>query len=907
MYPGFPSLLPCRCFRRWWAAVLLGAALSLAAQDPPPAATEADPAALPERIDALMEARQWEAVMPLARRWIAVLEKETARKQDADQARAVGQALAQARHVLGSTQDRAGDAAAAVETFAAAWRDYERAGAAALEKAACADEAARAALAAGQLAEAERWLRLALDQHTAPGPARALARVQLAEGLTKNGRPADALRELDAAATEAGDDPAAHWAIARMRGVLAHTLGHYQDALASFAVARQLADSIPDANVLALRSALDAQAGQTLFRLGRLEEAEEALVSAEAWFRRRPDDLETWSACVNNLAAFWLATGQAEPARKRLVEILAHASASEVERLRRPTALLVPWLNLAAAELACGRREAAATALAEAAVRAESLPDTHPLRAQLALARFAWRHTDPATPPAETLAAARAASDQARAWLGQLAATGGGEEQWLEFRRTLDPVSPLAAVAAEVPDAVPLLADAVFATQGLVLEQRLQPAGTAVSGDDPLPDTLSWEETAAALPDEAVLVNYVWWRPLDARGSWARHGRYGALVLRKHHSPRWIDLGPAEEIEARTRRVIAAARDTVAANEATRRRASLDFQLESLWEWVWGKIEPEVGDARHLLLRPDGMLHFVPWAILRAPEDRGAATTAAEPDARFFCQHYPHVTLLARPRPAAPAPNHPADPSVWRVLAVPDAPGRDAPPPPASMTWPVSRELWTDLLAMPALPGVTRETHAIRAAAESRALTVETPPATPGALTRLPAPSVLHFCGHGFALEENAFGASSLQAGLVLDDCAATLRALAARQPVLPERDGLFFAHEAAALPLRGTSLVVLSGCQTGLGHWQPGEHLEGLRHAFIVAGARHVAATLWDVNDAATPEFIGAFYQRLARGEMPAAALWATQRAWLESDRPAHLAVRAALAGTWTLEAAGW
>lgn len=184
---------------------------------------------------------------------------------------------------------------------------------------------------------------------------------------------------------------------------------------------------------------------------------------------------------------------------------------------------------------------------------------------------------------------------------------------------------------------------------------------------------------------------------------------------------------------------------------------------------------------------------------------------------------------------------------------------------------------------------------------------MEVPRAVQAAFAPQPVPSLLHFCGHGFAREQTASVGMALQAGLVLADCAEALRKRSTGQAVPPEKDGLLFVHEAAALPLTGVSLVALSGCQTGLGHWQPGEHLEGLRHAFIVAGAQHVAATLWDVNDAAVPDFVGSFYERLAQGQPPSAALWSTQRAWLDGESKVEPAVRVALVGAWTLEAAGW
>jgi CHAT domain-containing protein/Tfp pilus assembly protein PilF len=69
--------------------------------------------------------------------------------------------------------------------------------------------------------------------------------------------------------------------------------------------------------------------------------------------------------------------------------------------------------------------------------------------------------------------------------------------------------------------------------------------------------------------------------------------------------------------------------------------------------------------------------------------------------------------------------------------------------------------------------------------------------------------------------------------------------------------------------------LVVLSACQTALGKDIKGEGLVGLTRAFMYAGAPRVVASLWQIEDRATAQAMGRFYEgMLAKGLKPAAAL---------------------------------
>jgi CHAT domain-containing protein len=99
--------------------------------------------------------------------------------------------------------------------------------------------------------------------------------------------------------------------------------------------------------------------------------------------------------------------------------------------------------------------------------------------------------------------------------------------------------------------------------------------------------------------------------------------------------------------------------------------------------------------------------------------------------------------------------------------------------------------------------------------------------------------------------------------------------------------DGLLMADEVMDMDFSRTLLVTLSGCETGVGLSVRREGSVGIQRAFLIAGARHVLATLWPIRDVETVDFMKAFYARVVQGgEAPPAALSAVQRDLLVQRR---------------------
>jgi CHAT domain-containing protein len=75
--------------------------------------------------------------------------------------------------------------------------------------------------------------------------------------------------------------------------------------------------------------------------------------------------------------------------------------------------------------------------------------------------------------------------------------------------------------------------------------------------------------------------------------------------------------------------------------------------------------------------------------------------------------------------------------------------------------------------------------------------------------------------------------------------------------------DGRLEVRELFGMNLNA-SLVVLSGCETGLGQLSSGDELGGLTRAFIYAGTPSVVTSLWKVDDHSTAQLMSGFYKKL-------------------------------------------
>ncbi|MFN0106795.1 MAG: CHAT domain-containing protein [Bryobacteraceae bacterium] len=91
------------------------------------------------------------------------------------------------------------------------------------------------------------------------------------------------------------------------------------------------------------------------------------------------------------------------------------------------------------------------------------------------------------------------------------------------------------------------------------------------------------------------------------------------------------------------------------------------------------------------------------------------------------------------------------------------------------------------------------------------------------------------------------------------------------------------YAREVTTIPMRA-HLVTLSACTAAGAKAFRGEGLVGFAWAFLGAGAENVVASLWEVDDASTPQLMAQMYRQLQLGRSPPEALREAKLALLRS-----------------------
>ena len=313
------------------------------------------------------------------------------------------------------------------------------------------------------------------------------------------------------------------------------------------------------------------------------------------------------------------------------------------------------------------------------------------------------------------------------------------------------------------------------------------------------------------------------------------------------------------------------------ASARARRIAEADARLpeaaRQLSEIVLRPVVPLLSGKR-LLVIPDGVLQYVPFAMLPLPVTTGSVAGASA--APLIVEHE-IVTLPSASTLAVMRRELASRPPAERGVAVVADPvfsagdGRLPRPARAGQTETATPTPATDNsrilahlavngpgagaaaspLTIPRLPFSRREAERILAVASQAATFTATDfMASKATVTsaELGKYRYVHFATHGY-LDSERPGLSALVFSMVDEQ----------GEP----QDGFLRANDIYNLKLPA-ELVVLSACQTGLGKEIKGEGLVGLTRGFMYAGAARVVVSLWNVNDKATAELMTKFYEKM-------------------------------------------
>jgi CHAT domain-containing protein/Tfp pilus assembly protein PilF len=465
-----------------------------------------------------------------------------------------------------------------------------------------------------------------------------------------------------------------------------------------------------------------------------------------------------------------------------------------------------------------------------------------------------------------------------------------------------------------------------FNQQEQELSRRFgQATGRNTAGDP-------WVEPEAvrkALARDAVLIEFVRFGVWNFKDRKRLPPHYAAWVIPAEAagSITIVDLGEAKPIDEAVRQVRKAlerAEKTIQdAGEAAAEKQVREA-MQSLTRLVWQPLESHFGNARQLILSPDAALWLIPWAALPFA------------DGKYAIEKYQIRYLISGRDLVSPGTAKQSKPTDPVLFANPDfdlGPGDAADrtravlrsmPPAERVASSRGAGSLSSLGRAERLPGTAAEAAAIKPSvtsyAHSEPVIYEDQYALEGVFKSLHGPQVLVLSTHGFflpdqeavhrddrgaGLADEGFGKDSkdksravlttegkplenplLRCGLLLAGCNQRTEEGSAELD-----DGILTGLEIVGTDLRGTDLVVLSACETGLGQVRNGEGVAGLRQAFQLAGAKAVVATLWQIPDEETVALMKAFFSNLSAGQSKAEALRNAQLAQIKDRRKNHSA----------------
>jgi len=375
-------------------------------------------------------------------------------------------------------------------------------------------------------------------------------------------------------------------------------------------------------------------------------------------------------------------------------------------------------------------------------------------------------------------------------------------------------------------------------------------------------------KVSTSMPTGSLLVEFMCYHRRQGLKVNDDEPQYLAIVLKAGESPRVFPLGPAAGIDTAIRYYRQQFRDPQNLDSTAYAAAS-----ENLYSLVWRPFAALLKGATTVFIAPDGNLNLVSFAGL------------VDDDHKYLIENYP-IHYLSTGRDLLRLQDNPLSGNGLLAMGDPDFDLLFE----KSSVATLGQALLTSLnlrsscealnkLNVSPLPGTQKEVEAVMSQWRNSGGTAASyfgSDATEENFKRnAPGQRVLHLATHGFYISDecqkklNTRSSLGIQEGGYVGENPLLLSGLllagANRHGEganeAQREDGIVTAEEVAGMNLRGTDLVVLSACETGLGTVKSGEGVYGLRRAFQMAGARTVISALWPIDDKATAEFMGQLF----------------------------------------------
>tara|TARA_B100000212_G_scaffold319776_1_gene277177 strand:- start:3052 stop:6336 length:3285 start_codon:yes stop_codon:yes gene_type:complete len=396
------------------------------------------------------------------------------------------------------------------------------------------------------------------------------------------------------------------------------------------------------------------------------------------------------------------------------------------------------------------------------------------------------------------------------------------------------------------------------------------------------------EELIKVMPSDSILIEYVRYYPY-VNGGW-NSPRYMALVLdpskndfKNGDSSKYkihtIDLGLAETLENKIKKALIATEEGLSESE---------LLLKDIGKNIIKPIAAVSKESKTWFITPDGELNKIPFAALGGYQGNNLLVDRIK--IKLLTTGRELIDLVEKSK---------SNSEISYVFANPlfDTNRTRISDKTQNKTLFELDDLQNrsiDLVTSgwSPLPGTAKEGKFIANIINANLIVGDK--ATAKKIINLKSPDILHIASHSFYLKNKEDNINPQNNSLITQNSKPLKYFAKNENPLLrsgvvlagannpnlnQEDDGYLTALEISQLDWEGTDLVVISGCESGLGDIKNGDGIYGLKRAISVAGAKSSLLSLWKVDDQATAVFMKSFYERLIVGEDKSDALINTQR----------------------------